>query len=679
MRPIGCLRSCSFRSGILAAAAASLLAACGGSGSDGPPPAPPSINVSDSSLDVGAAGETVSVNVSNGGGGTLNWSASIPDSVDWARIASGTTGTDAGNIEIEVRANAGAAREFALTVSAADAGSTTVTVRQAEAPPVLEVSAARSELDGEGGSVALQVRNAGYGAMQWSASLPDDADWAYIESGEEGTDSGEVVVRYNLNGGDDRELEVTVTAPGAENSPLALSLSQSWFASAACSYAEGRAEVLDTMETWYYFNDEPEQQERYDNLIISVYDNLDRLLDNLRWKPDTHDRNFTFWLTSRRTDMLLAGQAYVFGFRMRVVVDLSQNPLYLEIADVYANAPAGLAGLERGDRIVEVNGKAVDSLTLAQVDAELGPPEEGFEVRLEVEKQSGERRTITMAKDLVDVPTVPEQSVSVFDSAAGSVGYLHFRTFFGDASFRLLQEFAEFRRAGVRNLVVDLRYNGGGAVPIAEGLATLIGGPELFKGQQNVLSRRVHNERISARGFDQTAYFGCAAYSTPELRARCENESALPNLENVVFITGPSSASASELLITALQPYENVSLVGDRTFGKPVGQYGFGFCRAEDNSADSFLGYLWPVSFATVNAEGYEDYYDGIPVTEGCQVEDDLSRPLGDPEEARLAAALRYIETGSCGASASTRMSPPPGAVIHVPTLQDPVRQFLGH
>ena len=58
------------------------------------------------------------------------------------------------------------------------------------------------------------------------------------------------------------------------------------------------------------------------------------------------------------------------------------------------------------------------------------------------------------------------------------------------------------------------------------------------------------------------------------MAARCRNESAIRNVENVVFITGRGSASASELVITSLQPYENVSLVGERTYGKPVGQYG---------------------------------------------------------------------------------------------------------
>ncbi len=610
----------------------------------------------------------------------LNWSASIPASVDWARISSGASGANSGTIEIEVDANSGAAREFELTVSATGAGMRAIAVSQAEAPAVLEFTAASAELDGEGGSISLAVRNAGHATMQWSASLPDGLDWAYIESGEEGSDAGEVVVRYSLNGGAERALEVTVTASAAANSPQSLTLSQEWFASSACAYSAARQEAFDLMRIWYYWNDEPEQRSRYGGVVLEDYGTLDSLLDELRWKPETYDRNFTYWSTAAQTDMVFAAQAYIFGFRLRAVADASDSLLYFEVLDVYANAPADNAGLERGDRIVGLNGKPVDTLTPAQAGAELGPNEEGFEVRFEVEKLSGEIRNFSMAKALVSVPTVPEEHARVLDTDAGKVGYLHFRTFFGDANERLLQEFAQFNAAGVKNLIVDLRYNGGGSVPIAHGLATLIGGPELYENPaRTVMSRRVHNALLRLEGFDSTTYFGCGAYPTPEWAGRCENESAIRDVENVVFITSRNSASASELVITALQPHENVAVVGERTYGKPVGQYGLRFCLANRNDFNTRRADLWAVAFATVNAEGFEDYYEGIPATEGCQVEDDLTRPLGDPAEARLAAALRYLETGSCGAAPAPSRLAAQRAMARPAPARDPVAQFLGH
>lgn len=661
------------KSSFLALAAALLISSCGGSGGSGDSPsAAPSLNVSPASVEADAGGGEVSVDVTVSGEGSLRWNASVPAGVGWARIAGGGTGTGAGSISIAVDANTGAAREFELSVSAGSAVSRNVTISQAEAPQMIDVSADSTVLDGEGGSVTLQVRNTGSGTLNWSARLPEGLDWAYIESGESGTDAGEIVVQYGINGGADRELEVTVTATSASNSPQSLSLGQEWFGASACTYPEARQEVLDWMEDLYYFNDEAEQAARYGEIVLEDHENIDSMLDELRWMPETHDRGFTYWLTRKQSDELFNAEASIFGFRLTYIVDANENPLHLEVLDVYGGSPAADAGLERGDRIHSLNGKAISGLSIGEIGIEFGPSTEGHTVTFETEKLSGERRTFDMAKARIEIPTVPDEHAKVWDSDAGQVGYLHFRTFFGDAPGRLLEEFAEFKSKGVRNLIVDLRYNGGGSVPIAHGLATLIGGPELFEsGRRTVMAQQIHNQRNAGR--DETTYFGCGVYGSPALVAKCERESSLRDLDNVVFITGRGSASASELVITALQPYENVALVGERTYGKPVGQYGLAFCPPDFGSG---LGLLWPVSFASVNADGFEDYYDGIAVE--CEVPDDRASQLGEREEGRIAAALNYIETGSCDTPGSARAAREQEAMQMTAPL-DPVREFLGH
>ena len=674
MKFVACIREYSLRSYVLAITAGFLISSCGGS--DGPPPVPPSISVSATSIDADVSGEDVSVNVSNGGEGTLSWTASIPSSVDWARISSGSSGTNAGTIQIEVDANTGAAREFELTVSASGTASSTVTVSQAEAPAVIDVSAVSTDLEGAGGSVTLQVSNTGHATMEWTASLPEDAEWAYIESGEAGTDSGEIVVRYDLNGGADRELEVTVTASAASNSPQAVTLSQAWVAAANCTFPEGRAEALSVMRQVYYFNDESEQQAKYENLDPADYGSLTEMLDYLQWMPETRDRGFTYWITEKQFRMLFDAQAFIFGFRLIFIVNQAQEPLHFELLDVFQGSPAADAGFERGDTVVALNGKAILGMTIDQINAEFGPNEDGYEVTFELEKPDGTRSTPSVRKRLVEVPTVPADHVRVFESAKGSVGYLHFRTFFGDAAARLLDEFARFKREGAKHVIIDLRYNGGGSVPIAHVFATLAGGPELF-GRFMVETR--HNNFLANR-WNMTTYFDCGVFAgrslmRPDLVERCKNEGALADLDNVVFITGRGSASASELIISALQPYENVTLVGDRTYGKPVGQYLFPMCEDESVPPVPLLR-LVPVSFATANVEGAAGYYDGIPAD--CEVSDDRTHQLGDAEEGRIAAALRFIETGSCEAPASARFAPPSVSIEASPP-EDPIKQFLGY
>ncbi len=665
-----------------------LLASCGGSGDDGPPPVPPSISVSAASIDAEVGGENVSVNVSNGGEGTLNWSATIPSSVDWARITSGSSGTNSGTIQIEVDPNTGAERDFQLTVSASGSASRTVTISQDEAPPVIDLSVASTDLEGQGGTVTVQVSNTGFGTMEWAASLPEDLDWAYIESGEGGTDSGEIVVRYGLNGGADREIDVTVMATAASNSPQSLTLGQDWFGTGSCTFPRARQDVFDLMEEIYYFNDETEQAAKYSELLIEDHSSLDSMLEELRWKPETHDRGFSYWLTRDDSNMMIAGEAFIFGFRVIYIVDQDQSPLHLEFLDVYKGSPAGDAGFQRGDKILSLNGKSIRDLSIAQINFEFGPNEEGHEVTFEIEKASGEISTVNVAKRRVSIPTVPDEHVEIFETDAGRVGYLHFRTFFGDAYERLPEEFAEFKAQGVRHLIVDLRYNGGGLVEIAVGLATMIGGPELFENnRKTVLSRRIHNRMVQSRyRWDRTTYFSCrqlddegglvGMFDSEAAIARCENEFSLGDLENVVFITSRGSASASELVAVALQPHENVSLIGERTFGKPVGQYGFDFCRANPNIRGSGVGIMWPVSFATVNADGLEDYYDGLAAD--CEVPDDRANQLGTAEEGRIAAALRFIETGSCDAPAAAQAVSVQEAIQARPPL-DPIKQHIGY
>jgi hypothetical protein len=143
-------------------------------------------------------------------------------------------------------------------------------------------------------------------------------------------------------------------------------------------------------------------------------------------------------------------------------------------------------------------------------------------------------------------------------------------------------------------------------------------------------------------------------------------------LEKIVFITSQGSASASELVINSLEPYFSdieLALVGSRTFGKPVGQFAFDFCD------ESFR--LRAVTFRSVNANGQGDYFNGLPVD--CAAADDIFNPLGDPNEASLAAALEYMGTGSCLVSAAPGFgisrSAPVARPVTGPTL---AQQFAG-
>jgi len=164
---------------------------------------------------------------------------------------------------------------------------------------------------------------------------------------------------------------------------------------------------------------------------------------------------------------------------------------------------------------------------------------------------------------------------------------------------------------------VDLRYNSGGFLAIARVLADLIGGA-VTQGQ--IFYSLQFNADNAA--LNETRFFRDTANAV--------------DMQRVVFITTSSTASASEMVINGLMPFVDVVLIGDTTFGKPVGQLGFQFCGLV----------LRPVTFRTVNAVGNTDFFGGFPPD--CGAADDLDGAFGDPAEASLAEAIYYLENGAC-------------------------------
>ncbi|HET7295111.1 MAG TPA: S41 family peptidase [Vicinamibacteria bacterium] len=295
----------------------------------------------------------------------------------------------------------------------------------------------------------------------------------------------------------------------------------------------------------------------------------------------------------------------------------------LRLAEVFPGSPASEAGLARGDFLLAINGRPVpDLLQTGDIGSVFGPSEAGVTVSLTWRSlDDGRSRSATLTKRAVTIPTV--SATRVFAPRRGPrVGYVSFRNFVQPSTAALNAAFRTLREEGAQELVLDLRYNGGGLLSVAQHLGGLIGG-EATAGQ--VFVELFHNDKNQGRNsvlrFEQPA----EAVGFPRL----------------VAITTRASASASESVINGLRPFMPVTLVGDATFGKPVGQYGFDFCAKT----------LFPVAFEARNALGDGDYYGGMPV--GCAAADDLDHELGDPDEASLGESLEFLRTGRCTPSAA--------------------------
>jgi C-terminal peptidase prc len=338
----------------------------------------------------------------------------------------------------------------------------------------------------------------------------------------------------------------------------------------------------------------------------------EEVLDALRYRP--LDQTFSY-ITSRAANDAFYSDSQFIGFGLST----STADGEMRVLQVFDDSPAAEGGLTRGDRIVEINGQSVSRLIEnGQIGSAFGPSEVGVEASVVFTSRDGEQHRATMIKRLVTIPTV--SLTRLFEVDGRKVGYLFFRNFVRPSFGALNDAFAAMKEAGVTELVLDLRYNGGGLVDVATHLSSLIGGTRT-EGQ--IFAEFVHNDRNTR--YNEILRFGAA-------------ESALL-LSRLLVITTRSSASASELVINGLRPFIPVVVIGDRTYGKPVGQYGIDFC-------DKVLA---PVAFALLNADGEADYFDGISAD--CPAPDDVEHDLGVADEGSLAEALHYIGTGRCSAS----------------------------
>jgi C-terminal processing protease CtpA/Prc len=289
----------------------------------------------------------------------------------------------------------------------------------------------------------------------------------------------------------------------------------------------------------------------------------------------------------------------------------------LRVTQVFPASPASEAGLARGDYLLAINGTAVGTLIgNGGLDSAFGPSEVGVAVTLAWRSPEGGEFSAHVTKRAVTIPTV-SQTVVHDRGRRGRVGYVHFRNFVRPSTDALNVAFRDLNEAAVDELILDLRYNGGGLMSVAQHLGGLIGGEPT---RNQVFVEFFHNDK-------NTAQNSVLRFPVPA--------DAL-GVSRLVVITTRASASASESIINSLRPFIPVTVVGETTYGKPVGQYGFDFCDKT----------LFPVAFQVRNAQGQGDYFDGIPAD--CAAADDLDHPLGESREASVAEALRYIETGSC-------------------------------
>ena len=394
-------------------------------------------------------------------------------------------------------------------------------------------------------------------------------------------------------------------------------------AATPCSETARKQFVLNVAREWYLF---PELLPATVN--PADFSTAEDLLDHLTAtaREQRKDRFFSY-LTTRTEENSLLGEGQFKGFGLRTRTDPGPRPF---IVEVFESSPAAEGGLQRGDEIVAVDsgsGYVAVSQLLADgstISDALGPAEVGVRRGLRL-LRDGVTRDVSLVKRTVTIDPVSDTyGTRVFPLAGTTgVGYVNLRTYVSTADAQLRGAFAQFHAQNLSYIIVDLRYNGGGYVSIAELVNNLLGGA---RRASDVQLRMVFNPQKTSQNVTRTF--------------EAQPQSVQPT--RVAFLTTGATASASEININSMAPWVEVAIVGDDTLGKPVGQDAFDLSGCEDR--------LRLVTFKNENALGQGDFYGGLAQTLqfACAAPDTLDKPLGDATEGMAAAALDWIQNGKC-------------------------------
>ncbi len=396
------------------------------------------------------------------------------------------------------------------------------------------------------------------------------------------------------------------------------SAATSWFADGVITgiYSNTAAAELNLpdylylgMKDIYYWNGKVPQ-----NLNVSTFPTPDSLLSFTITRPEDRFSAIIQDGIGYYNRLSMGTSSPIFGFGSAYVA-----PGEVRLTRVLGGSSAASAGLRRGQKLISLDGAAIPS-TVEAWNAMLSNL--GATTTMVVEDNDGKRSTATVMRTVFNEQVVP--TVRTYTVAGKKVGYILLTSYTQSAVGELTTAFATLKGENITELVLDLRYNGGGSVETAGSLCSHIA--TQLAGTPYV--RLKYNSRYSANDQQFTMT------SQPNGLA----------LTRLFVITTDRTASASELTINALRPYITVRTVGARSYGKPVGS------NIHIHRKSGYM--LLPISFAYTNALGQADFNTGF--APDIPAADDITRDFGDPQEASLKAALFFIETGRVSAFAKT-------------------------
>lgn len=379
--------------------------------------------------------------------------------------------------------------------------------------------------------------------------------------------------------------------------------------------------MYETMQQEYlYYQDIPEKKSL--NFFNKPSDFLNSMVSSKDKKSgSTFSHIDSVFVTTRSTST-----TPTFGFEGTMV--RAENGSYgIRVLYTQENSPAEEVGLKRGDLIIAANNKKINSSDLFYITS----PKEAY---LFTMGKLNERGFDTLQTVQMPSPRIVEnkniyKSDDIMEIAGKRVAYIMYNEFGNNDAENLKQLFKDIAGQSVDDIILDLRYNPGGYVNIAQLVSTNLA-PQEAMG--NVFLKMTHNDKINQTdilNFEQSLL---------------ANGSPL-NYKNLYVITSSNTASASEIVINCLRPYMAGRLiqVGTATFGKNVAQQLY-----TDEEKAPMLEF-WMTNSLLSNAEDFSDYY-----TNGLNPDYEIAEnfkgelgELGTAQDSLMIPIIKHIETGS--------------------------------
>ncbi len=392
----------------------------------------------------------------------------------------------------------------------------------------------------------------------------------------------------------------------------------------SCSVVSQQGWLRDYLDDWYFWYADSPRPSPAQFASVETYFNA--MLSPGRPPDFPPDR----WSRSESTESFnrFFGDGATLGYGLSVagleVSGQPQRPLYVRWVE--ALSPAAAAGVQRGDEVMAIGGRSAADIIASDDYSLLSPLAAGDSLTLRL-RRSGQERSVVLTAAVFAL--TPVTGAAVVTSPRGrKLGYVALKDMISQALNPLDTAFASFQSAGVQDLVLDLRYNGGGLVSTGATLASYVAGS---RGAGRTYARLLYNDKRAAANNQNYTF------STP---------AAGLGLRRVIVLMGPRTCSASEQLINGLLGAGiEVLAVGDATCGKPVGFLPTSACGRTYSV----------VNFESVNALNQGRYFDGLAPT--CPVAEDFKAPMGSAADPLWAAATQLADTGACPA-ASTHPAP---------------------